>query len=339
NILDYASNEWKVWDTDIYNVFADRDKIDFYVKGDWKHDHWAFDDALKEYLSTNYPNMKYELDKYEIDDGNEYDSDNYPAVHSLIILKDEGPLVLNLLEPDNEAIVESLNESEEMSDQELMQSMIKQLNNSLGENPSKSQLHNYNQRVREIRKMFMDESLNESYIEEWWGQTDEDPHDLEAYGLKVIKKDVVGDSTLYRFVGRRSDLERAMSDGYFMAFEYGEDVEHSKDLDKTYDKLVDELIVELHKIGFELDNSVEYPVGKNLFGGKHIQVINPNLKYPSFETEGEELSEEEAHKLFRDDLKEIEYILDKFEEDNEIMLTFNFGPNKDMVITGGIDIR
>lgn len=191
-----------------------------------------------------------------------------------------------------------------------------------------------------MRPDYFEESLNESYIEERWidisDEPDADPYALEAYGLKVIKKDTNKDGTLYRFEGRKADIERAMGDGYFMSFEYDADEGHSSDLEKSWGKLADELIQELHKAGFELDDSVSQPVRDNAIGGKHLQVINHSLMFPIDETEGDE---DEAVRLMIDDLKDVTYILDKFEEDNDVHLTFNFGPNKDMVITGGIDIR
>ena len=180
------------------------------------------------------------------------------------------------------------------------------------------------------------DSLNESYIEEWWGQTDDDPYELESYGLRVIEKDRQADEVLYRFEGRKSDIERAMDDGYFYSFDYGEDAGHSTDLDKTWDKIVDELIEALHTVGFELDSSVSQPVRDNAIEGKHLQVINPSLMFSIDEAEG---NEEYAYELMVDDLKDVTYVLDKFEEDNDVSITFSFGPNKDNVITGGIDVR
>jgi hypothetical protein len=74
--------------------------------------------------------------------------------------------------------------------------------------------------------------LKESWVEEVWGQIDSedpygDPYNLAAaYGLgikKLNKRDGLGwDETLYRFIGRKEDFERAMDDGFFYSVQIGE---------------------------------------------------------------------------------------------------------------------
>ena len=119
----------------------------------------------------------------------------------------------------------------------------------------------------------------------------------------------------------------------------------SEDLNKAYtkeefDEVINKLVNELSTVGFILDDSSS-KITNNLMGGKHLQVINPGMFYPTSETEGEEITEDEAFKFFRDDLIEVESVLDQFEEDHKdkLYITFNFGPNKDGVITGGIDVH
>lgn len=187
-----------------------------------------------------------------------------------------------------------------------------------------------------MRPDYFDESLTESYIEEWWGQTDEDPHDLVQYGLKVTEVKNDGDETLYRFEGRKTDIERAMDDGYFASFDYEEDAGHSKDLEKSYEGLVEELLKRLRTVGFELDDSVSNPIKKNVISGRHIQVINPNLIFPLEEAEGDR---KYATTLMWDDLKETTEVLENFKDEYDSIITFDFGPNNDEIITGGIDIR
>lgn len=75
-----------------------------------------------------------------------------------------------------------------------------------------------------------EENLNESYVDEWWGQTEEDPHELERYGLKVDKLNQKGDETLYRFSGSKDAILKAKNDGYFFSLDYNEDDGHSDDL-------------------------------------------------------------------------------------------------------------
>lgn len=109
---------------------------------------------------------------------------------------------------------------------------------------------------------------------------------------------------------------------------------------EEFDKLLQDLLNRLAKVGFIVDENSS-GITDNIMGGKHIQVINPNMFYPTSESEGEELTDKEAYQLFRDDLREIEGILDTFEDEHNkvLYITFNFGPNKNMVITGGIDIH
>lgn len=109
---------------------------------------------------------------------------------------------------------------------------------------------------------------------------------------------------------------------------------------EEFDKLLQDLLNRLAKVGFIIDENSS-GITDNIMGGKHIQVINPNMFYPTSESEGEELTDKEAYQLFRDDLREVEGILDTFEDEHNkvLYITFNFGPNKNMVITGGIDIH
>ena len=111
-------------------------------------------------------------------------------------------------------------------------------------------------------------------------------------------------------------------------------------LNKDIDSLTNELVNQLSQAGFIIDKNSS-GITDNIMGGKHIQVINPNLFYPTSETEGEDITDDEAYKLFRDDLREVEGILDAFEDKyNKILfITSNFDHNKDMMITGRIDIH
>ena len=86
--------------------------------------------------------------------------------------------------------------------------------------------------VEEACKDLDECGLDESWVEVVWGQMDEedpnsDPYNLAAvYGLgikKLDKRDGLGyDETLYRFIGRKEDFERAMDDGYFYSVQMGE---------------------------------------------------------------------------------------------------------------------
>ena len=66
------------------------------------------------------------------------------------------------------------------------------------------------------------DKLNESFVEEWWGQTDEDPFEFAyEYGLTCKKLSSEGDETLYRFTGEKEDFDQAIKDGYFFSLDYG----------------------------------------------------------------------------------------------------------------------
>lgn len=79
------------------------------------------------------------------------------------------------------------------------------------------------------------DELNESFVEEWWGQTDEDPFDFAyEYGLTCKALGSEGDETLYRFTGEKEDFDQAIKDGYFFSLDYGADEGHSEDLNESF---------------------------------------------------------------------------------------------------------
>lgn len=78
------------------------------------------------------------------------------------------------------------------------------------------------------------DSLNESFVEEWWGQTDEDPFDFAyEYGLTCKEIGRQGDEILYRFTGEKEDFDEAKADGYFYSIAFGGDEGHSEDLNES----------------------------------------------------------------------------------------------------------
>lgn len=71
--------------------------------------------------------------------------------------------------------------------------------------------------------------LTEACIEEWWGQTDEDPFDFaNEYNLTCEPLKYNRDEVLYRFTGTDKDIERAKSNGYFCFMDYSKDECYSK---------------------------------------------------------------------------------------------------------------
>lgn len=109
--------------------------------------------------------------------------------------------------------------------------------------------------------------LNESFVEEWWGQTEDNPRDLKQYGLKVEPLKRKNDETLYRFSGSLEDINKARKDGYFYSLEVGEDENHSEDLNEALTEAKD-------------DKNIEWFVGGNESGYmyKHEQAALNALK-------------------------------------------------------------
>lgn len=63
---------------------------------------------------------------------------------------------------------------------------------------------------------YRDSKVKDSYVEEWWGQTIEEPKLFaKKYGLTVVALKRNMDETLYRFYGPTKNIEKAMKDGYF----------------------------------------------------------------------------------------------------------------------------
>lgn len=92
----------------------------------------------------------------------------------------------------------------------------------------------FNSVLQKILGTELKESLNESFVQEWWGQTDEDPREFaRKFGLKITPIKRNGDETLYVFRGSKEDIERARKAGYFYSLDYGEDAGHSSDLNES----------------------------------------------------------------------------------------------------------
>lgn len=70
--------------------------------------------------------------------------------------------------------------------------------------------------IKLYKKVTKDSKLKDSYVEEWWGQTNEEPKLFaKQYGLTVVALKRNMDETLYRFYGPTKNIEKAMKDGYF----------------------------------------------------------------------------------------------------------------------------
>lgn len=107
--------------------------------------------------------------------------------------------------------------------------------------------------IKLYKKVTKDSKLKDSYVEEWWGQTNEDPKLVaKEYGLTVVALKRNRDETLYRFYGPTKNIEKAMKDGYFYNPErYVKDekkiikkASDSKLKDVNYEKIVEKVLDE-----------------------------------------------------------------------------------------------
>ena len=107
--------------------------------------------------------------------------------------------------------------------------------------------------IKIYKKVTKDSKVKDSYVEEWWGQTNEEPKLFaKKYGLTVVALKRNMDETLYRFYGPTKNIEKAMKDGYFYNPErYVKDEKRiikkasdSKLKDVNYEKIVEKVLDE-----------------------------------------------------------------------------------------------
>ena len=97
-------------------------------------------------------------------------------------------------------------------------------------------------------------------------------------------------------------------------------------------EVVDELINILNKYGFVLDDSFKVNPGKTFMGDTHMQVINPE----SLVDISDEIDiQDQLQKYVTQDLIDEIHDLD---QKSDCPITWNFGPNKNGQVTGGLDI-
>ena len=85
--------------------------------------------------------------------------------------------------------------------------------------------------VKYDKENSLNETLVESFVKEWWGQTEEDPFKFaKKYNLGCTKLSKRNDEILYRFSGDVENFNKAMNEGYFYSVSIGEDEGHSEDL-------------------------------------------------------------------------------------------------------------
>ena len=97
----------------------------------------------------------------------------------------------------------------------------------------------------------LDSNIKDAYIEEWWGQSGENPNTVaRRYGVSVKQLKRNNDQILYRFEGDINKLNRMHSDGYFMSIDMdGNSIKDSKIKDDGYYYLLRDAIDLLTKPG------------------------------------------------------------------------------------------
>lgn len=302
----------------VIDDLKDEIQLSFYVDGDWKHDHARFDMLVREIVYD----MGMDLNGYYQEDESDSDSDDYRSLHVFEI---------DASKPNE--INESLNES-------VQRSMIEgDIQIAVDHFRDECKYNNYHAEVTGIGNIdgyYIITGLIEDRIKDTKNPSevlDILLHNLDMFDIPV---DVSTDWQVTRLY-RRMVFEISTKDQYNLK---NENVTTAEDIDE-----VQRILKVLNSEGFILDDAVQVPLQMNPFGGSrkmvHFQVINPDLYYPTSETEGEEITEDEAHRLFVDDIKPLVAALDDLEseDDFEGYITFNFGANKDGKITAGLDWR
>ena len=104
----------------------------------------------------------------------------------------------------------------------------------------------------------------------------------------------------------------------------------------SWKEILDRILNAIGTCGFVLDNSVT-PISKNLFRGRHLQIINPDLRISDL-TDDEKV-EKEFYEIITPLVNVLHDIDDTFEKEGLGYITFNIGINDDGVITAGMDFR
>lgn len=113
---------------------------------------------------------------------------------------------------------------------------------------------------------------------------------------------------------------------------YDDNEELEEKLIPAPQEVVDELINILNKYGFVLDDSFKVNPGKTFMGDTHMQVINPE----SLVDMSDEIDiQDQLSKYITQDLIDEIHDLD---QKSDCPITWNFGPNKNGQVTGGLDI-
>lgn len=102
-------------------------------------------------------------------------------------------------------------------DRNNIKKFLKENELAIGKNPEIKDSAKLLNIIKLYKKATKDSKVKDSYVEEWWGQTNEEEPKILAkkYGLTVVALKRNRDEILYRFYGPDKNIEKAMKDGYF----------------------------------------------------------------------------------------------------------------------------
>ena len=115
-----------------------------------------------------------------------------------------------------------------------------------------------------------DSAIKDAYIEEWWGQSGENPNTVaRRYGVSVKQLKRNNDQILYRFEGTIDKLNKMHSDGYFMS------------IDMTGNSIKDSSIKDAKDIFYRVGTKIKE--GNNILvvvkvDDKYVYLKHPNGK-------------------------------------------------------------
>lgn len=113
-------------------------------------------------------------------------------------------------------------------------------------------------------------------------------------------------------------------------------VQEAYDEDAEVDHVIEQMMAAFKKWGFTIDTSVGYESPRrNFFGdGYHFQIINKEVHYDL-----NKVGEAQWDTIYRNDVEPLTDDLDAIEDYPRIIITWNFGMNKEGYVTGGLDLR
>ena len=329
-----------VWNVDIADVenFGGVAVITFLIKGDWKHDHARFDLIAREFFGENIK-FPFDVYEYDADENGDYDSDYYPAYHAVEIQLEESndePITLELKESANNSIHITYRKSgyggftrdgmdidldsykskfEDIQGDENAKFAAILLKSSISRSVySAIVFSNDEDEIKSIAKdwLYKNELSSDQLIEiHYYAMV----IDIEA-GKEIACGDTWADSESIRKGWKEFSLNESLKEDWSWPEENG----YVNDAHERIAFILDELA----KIGFKHDK--KYPIRDDLFGRKHIQIINPDL-----------ITSEET---FEEDIKPLVDVLNNIEETfgETARMTYNIGANDDLQVTAGIDV-